>query len=399
MLVSHCFFNTISAISVEKYAFGLNGSYSIDNSPGGYLETFKRISQLEPNIKWNLGLENHNFIPTKSALAFSGSNQNLAENISTRNLVATGETHFHSYWGPINKNMEHISFDANLMCWILNEINGIKMPPPVQYSVSNPDVVCNNNTATFTLNTLPEGATVSWSHNSSFFFSNPTGQGTRNYVVRARSNVRGEAWVRATISTPCGNTTIERKIWVGPPNPPTGITFKPTPCACIGYAVDATAISNNTSLAQGNYNWTINPYHNYHVMNSDGSKIRFAINSQQAHNIGFSVNASNSCGTSPNYNYTLSVNTCDCSHNPGENTGHLDVNPNPTRYSLNVSEKEPTNSNIPWVLRIMGQNGVVYIVVTSQLPETIDVSNLQPGIYILHARRGSYTEQHQIIIN
>jgi hypothetical protein len=265
--------------------------------------------------------------------------------------------------------------------------------------ISGPNLVCNNETATFNLSSLPNGAAVTWSHNTTLFLDNVTGQGTQNYVVIARPNVRGEAWVRATISTPCGNTTIEKRIWIGRPHPPHGINFVPTPCACIGYGVDATVVANNTHLSGVNYVWNTNPFHTLWSLTENNSKVRFAINNSSAHNIDFSVYGSNSCGSSSAYNYRLYVNTCDCSHNPGENTGHLDVNPNPTRYSLNVSEKEPTNSNIPWVLRIMGQNGVVYIVVTSQLPETIDVSNLQPGIYILHARRGSYTEQHQIIVN
>jgi hypothetical protein len=59
---------------------------------------------------------------------------------------------------------------------------------------------------------------------------------------------------------------------------------------------------------------------------------------------------------------------------------------------------EPTNDNIPWVLRLMSGQGAVMVNVTATLPKTLNVSGLQPGVYILHARRGQYVEQQVIVV-
>jgi hypothetical protein len=92
-----------SGSTTSKYAYGLTGSYSLDNSPGGTTDAFAQMQQSGSwyyRLQWNIPIPYHSFIPTKSALAFSGSNKDLAENLSGRNLVATGETPFQSYWGP-----------------------------------------------------------------------------------------------------------------------------------------------------------------------------------------------------------------------------------------------------------------------------------------------------------
>ncbi|HKK09983.1 MAG TPA: hypothetical protein VJ939_04060, partial [Bacteroidales bacterium] len=79
-------------------------SCSYDVAPGGTYDTYVQIKDnatngdVTPTLNEAL-IDSHSFISTKSALAFTGSNQDLAENMSTRNLVATGETPFHSYWG------------------------------------------------------------------------------------------------------------------------------------------------------------------------------------------------------------------------------------------------------------------------------------------------------------
>jgi hypothetical protein len=275
-------------------------------------------------------------------------------------------------------------------------------------SINGPVILCNNLQATFSLNALPQETTVSWSYNTQFL-SFVSGQGTENYVVKAKRNVKGEAWVRATITGPCGSTSLEKRFWVGAPNPPLTINFdfNHSACACSGFGIDATVDAFNPSYANTVYTWNTDPYHQLFPQTNNNSKVSLFMQTSQTHHIDFNVYASNTCGSSSSYNQRLDLSACDCTIcvdcflNPDGDpiVRALEVSPIPTMYTLNVNEIEPTNSSIPWILRIMGQNGVVYIVVTSQLPETIDVSNLQPGIYILHARRGSYSEQHQIIIN
>ncbi len=117
----------ILPIFFEGYAIGLEDSYSLDGSPGGYRKTFKQITESpmgDYTLNWDLYIEDHSFIPTKSSLAYSGSNPDLSEDLSGRNLVGTGETPFDNYWGLTGGNMEHATlFDSYLMFWLLREIN------------------------------------------------------------------------------------------------------------------------------------------------------------------------------------------------------------------------------------------------------------------------------------
>ena len=116
-------------ITMTTTITGNDNTCSYDVAPGGTLNTYLQIKEnaakggidLDPNEAL---LESHSFISTKSAFAFQGSDQDLAEPLHTRNLVSTQETPFDSYWAPLNKNMEHVSFDEELINWLLEEIHG-----------------------------------------------------------------------------------------------------------------------------------------------------------------------------------------------------------------------------------------------------------------------------------
>lgn len=145
------------------------GNGSLDNSPGGY---FDMKNEFESSLGVRLPLKNWNagsavntllkitdkpakfgvrvlvpivlfnlkssiylnvyqgkpsFIPSKSSLAFSGSNKLLHENLSNRNLVCTNETPFDSYYAP-NENEEHITLNSKNMAWVLEELKGNEQP-------------------------------------------------------------------------------------------------------------------------------------------------------------------------------------------------------------------------------------------------------------------------------
>jgi len=145
------------------------GKGSLDNSPGGYFdmknEFESSLGVKLPLTNWNAGsavntllnvtdkpakfgvrilvpivLFAYNssiyldvyqgkpsFIPSKSALAFRGSNKLLHENLSNRNLVCTNETPFDSYYAP-NDNEEHITLNSKNMAWVLEELKGNEQP-------------------------------------------------------------------------------------------------------------------------------------------------------------------------------------------------------------------------------------------------------------------------------
>lgn len=152
----------------------------------------------------------HSFISTKSALAFSGSNMNLAENISDRNLVCTGETPFDSYYGDFTKNRDHVELWTGAIDWITNEINGIPQQPPVQsnFIISGPPNFCTSET--YTINNLPTGTTVSWSATGDISISSGS---TGNSVIVTGST--GNGILSALITTSSCSITISKSISTG----------------------------------------------------------------------------------------------------------------------------------------------------------------------------------------
>jgi len=63
----------------------------------------------------------HTFIPSVSALALKGTNRNLGEVLTDRDLVATGETPFDAYFAP-NKNEGHITLTTENVKWINEQL-------------------------------------------------------------------------------------------------------------------------------------------------------------------------------------------------------------------------------------------------------------------------------------
>lgn len=104
-------------------------------------------------------------------------------------------------------------------------------------TLSGPSTVCSSG-ATFTLNNLPDSASVSW--DKSFNLAYVSGQGTTSYKVKSSGGIlptvakaSGEdlsamssmtiqsagsiGWVRATISSSCGDIPLEKTVWAGLP--------------------------------------------------------------------------------------------------------------------------------------------------------------------------------------
>jgi len=69
------------------------------------------------------------------------------------------------------------------------------------------------------INNTPSGSTVSWMHSSNLTYV--SGQGTDNYTVKAaNSTTSGMGWIKAVVSSSCGNDTIEKDVWAGNPGQP-----------------------------------------------------------------------------------------------------------------------------------------------------------------------------------
>lgn len=211
---------TSSKYKYPRYAYTPSNTVGYDTAPGGTFPT-QQILEQEGNIetkmfggvmtfesKFYSVIPTHSFINTKSALAFKGTNQDLAENISTRNLVCTNETPFDSYFADFNQNRDHVELWPAAVDWVKKEIMVGPQAPSVKspYTISGPTVICTSS-AVYNIPNLPTGTTVTWSS---------TGNVTivSNYIgnsVTLTSNP-GIGKLIATINNACGRIGVDSKI-------------------------------------------------------------------------------------------------------------------------------------------------------------------------------------------
>jgi hypothetical protein len=125
-------------------------------------------------------------MPTASTLGYTDGINNLCANIPS-NIVTQGKTPFQSYWGPVNKNMDHVSFDADLANYVFNEIETYILPGKREFTICD--------TAHYTVN-FPTNATttaVTWTCSNNLQIV--SGQGTKTIVVEPLTP--GAGWVKA----------------------------------------------------------------------------------------------------------------------------------------------------------------------------------------------------------
>src|SRR5439155_25380393 len=156
-------------------------------------------------------VNNHSFIPTVSALALNNStSRDWSENLSTRNLVCTGETPFDAYFTPLS-NEEHVFITSSSADWVKSQLNNLPAPPPYTIQrIAGNEPICEA-TATFQVTNLPTGAIVTWSTPSSNISIAPT-SGTQTTVTRISN---GTATLIATVNTCTGTSIITYYIRVG----------------------------------------------------------------------------------------------------------------------------------------------------------------------------------------
>ena len=174
-----------------------SGKCSIDAAPGGIYPTFRTImnevkgnKDVKEQLIWQ---EGHCFMPVPSVLDIS-EDPDYCTNFFNINLVAEGRTPFDAYWGNQNlsnsQNMDHVSFNQNLVDWLTDEIETYKLP----YKASIP--LCQIAAYSINLPTGKENTPITWT--TSNHFEIVSGQGTKTVLVRAVST--GQGWITATPS-------------------------------------------------------------------------------------------------------------------------------------------------------------------------------------------------------
>lgn len=204
------------------------GSYDV--SPGGYFNAQALLADESSSSSFlsiwgwdffrtfstsaNLIDPTHSFIPTKSALAYTGSNV-LDEVIGNKDRVCSGKTPFDSYFAP-QDNEEHIHLSQENVAWLTKELKGNNQTPSL-YFPSNINIigttnVCNNLITTFTT-TLGSSCVgnISWSTSPNIHIvSNNSSSITVEAMYGSSS---GTGWVKAELN----GDSITKNVEVGVP--------------------------------------------------------------------------------------------------------------------------------------------------------------------------------------
>ncbi len=223
---------TITVLNVNSKSTTSSSYGSLDNAPGGYFNIVQRAEEaldatfpvwyshgitgdwgIYGEIPWWAHIlaiplvdwvyvdlkSDFSFVPTKSAIAYSGTSTLWRENIGCRNLVCTGETPFDSYFAPI-ENQAHASLHANGIEWLLDEIQGIEREPEyggcssVSAEIIGDNIICYNDTKTYQLDNTCSGS-ATWLVSSNLQVISSTNS---SVYLKSISTNTGYAWVKAT---------------------------------------------------------------------------------------------------------------------------------------------------------------------------------------------------------
>jgi len=241
---------------IKKRSSSSSSFGSLDNSSGGYLNIKGRVeegiggnfpyfyfSNLMTNINFdNLGNNSPNFgqklllslfvnsfwidmnddfcfVPTKSALAFSGINNSWRECLGSRDLVCTGETPFDSYYAPL-ENQEHADLHIGGITWLLEEVEGNPQDPSVyngncsnstaNITINGLSKLCLNQTSTYTVaSNQCSTNTINWTTSSNL---QVISSNNSEIIVKSISNLNNK-WITAT-----SNGQTETKKIIGKPS-------------------------------------------------------------------------------------------------------------------------------------------------------------------------------------
>lgn len=346
-----------------------------------------------------------------------GVGMDLAEDLIAKavfeNYLDNTTTYLAIRTSMINAAMAMSAPNSFLVKQVENAWHAVGVGPSSSQPVINGNaLVCGSNQA-FTVDITLFGDYITWSHSNNLVLVN--GQGTNNLVVRASNNSNGGwGWVEATLNGQYGTIPIPRiNVWVGVPStlsPPNTLTINGAPCVERSNYYIYNLINASTQQpiitipGASTYSWTLMPNDpNLTISTINNGQISCGLNISSnailGNNYSLQLTAVNSCGnvlvTSKNIKVYNEFIICE---DGGSMPKKLAISPNPATLQVNITEINPTNENIPWVIRIMSQTGVALITVSTQLPKTINVSNFNRGVYYLHARKGNYYEQQVFVI-
>ena len=261
------------------------------------------------------------FEPTYSALNITPSGT-AALSARYSPTLPTG-TPFANFRTATRQNESHVQYTDPNSNWMLKELRQTPQVLSCQEfcqanpSINVPGAICSSGT-TFSINGLPVGTTVTWELLTTASAS-PKQYVGPTYTVSFGSGYGTGGVVRATITSDCGNISLQTPVYVGPPAIPTVEQQSPD-----DVCYSQTAYYNIT-----NYDPSLT-----YTIRASGSNAYFCGNSFRlkgfrSQQISFTLTASNSCGTTS----TQGELTVDCS-------GNFTVYPNPANEEVAVYQTD-----------------------------------------------------------
>jgi len=212
------------SIVANGYAPAVSVSYDI--APGGSRNSISAIAEqsadnsgfFSTQTKFNIYNGSHSFVPSKSALAFKGSNQDMAESVYDRNLVCTGETPFDTYFGGA-QNLEHSFIDTGMAKFALDEILGNPREPSYVTTLTSlyilgPEKFCEPG-GIYSLQggSVSEGTSFAWSVSPAI--ANISFDKYMQQIQLTRVS-NGTATLSLTLNRACGlNQTLTKTFTIG----------------------------------------------------------------------------------------------------------------------------------------------------------------------------------------
>jgi len=329
----------------SDYIDSRSPSISYDIAPGGWYRTVGIVEEQTPQgttvikpriLGWLLlnpflgGImqkveadvyqDKHSFIPTKSALAYMGTNPDLGEALNNRNLICSNETPFDAYYAPIN-NEEHTQLSTASVAWLMEQLNLPAEPPQNYYTaVSGSGLACNG--AAYQVQGLIR-VPVLWEVSGTLQIL--SGQGTQSIQIAPLAGSSGTGWVRALSGGTC--RAIQKNIWVGTPNVQRND---------IGTCPDPAILLRATFIEGAHYYWTIdNPDLSYYAANNELTIFSYGIAEGDNRSFEATVHiSSGNCSSSAVRAATI-IKPVNCGG--GGLPVMLRINPNPSAEQVEIS--------------------------------------------------------------
>ena len=269
--------------------------------------------------------------------------------------------------------------------------------------ISNNSPVCTSN-KTFSLQNQPSGLNPAWSNSSNLVYV--VGQGTYNYVVKASSGSLSEnGWVEVNL-TPgaCNPVIIRRDVWIGSPSIPASIIG----FCCNGMEFGSESlytfnVNHATNQSVNQYSWVVACGT---IIEGQGTRTitvkTCKVTGSQKKYFDVHVMVGNSCGWSAYLWRTGYVTS-------GEGPTMYSVYPNPTSSEVTISVSD-ANSLSPTIdnkdiyinnIKIVDSYGN-----TKKIKQcesglktiTINISDLQQGVYLIKINDGLTEETHKLMV-